>query len=112
IRLVPIIVKITAITTFLIIITLIETINNQENTKQKINKTKLKNTLKFSINQLIIKLFENISSSSLILMSISYLLDTKKIIESLNNYTNTYIDKIFDEIILLKIKSIFKKEVH
>ncbi|MCS7243541.1 MAG: hypothetical protein RMJ36_02245 [Candidatus Calescibacterium sp.] len=111
IRLIPIIVKIIITTICLIIITLIEAINNEENIKQKMNKNKLKNTLKFSTNQLIIKMFENIFSSSLILMIISYLLDTKKIIERFNNYINTCIDKIFDEIVVLKIKTLFKKEV-
>lgn len=94
----------------LLIIVFLQTIKNPENLHAKSIKTKFKNLLKAQFNQLTLKLFENIFSNSVPLVIVSYFLNIKAIIQKINDYVNFCVDKIFDEFIANKLKSILKKE--
>ncbi|MFN3477829.1 MAG: hypothetical protein ACK4ZM_00470 [bacterium] len=92
--------KIILILTSLSILKIIENLNTSFKMKLIINtyKTKLKNNLKFSINQFIIRFLETIFSTSIILTFISYFLDIPKIIEKINLFITQKIDEILSNI--------------
>ncbi|MFN4219489.1 MAG: hypothetical protein ACK4GJ_01030 [bacterium] len=89
--------KIILILILLSILKIIENSNTSFKMKFIMNtyKTKLKNNLKSSINNFIIRSLETIFSTSIILTFISYFLDISKIIEKINFFINQKIDEIF-----------------